>query len=173
MCELTTLAMIGMAGAGLSAAGTYAQGQATAANARYQAQVAANNAQIARENAALSAQSGAARESAQGMKTAQSVGGMKAGQGASGIDVNTGSAAAVRGAAAKLGALDALTIRSNTSREVYGYEVEATNQVAKGKLLESEAKQAEFAGDIGALGTFLNGASSVGWKWKTMQLGGA
>jgi hypothetical protein len=166
------LAILGIAGAGVSAYGAYSQGQAQAANARYQAQVAANNAEIARANAALSAASGAAKESAQGMKTAQSVGGIKAGQGASGIDPNTGSAADTRVAASKLGALDALTIRSNTSREAYGYEVAAVNDTAQSQLLQSEASQASMAGDIGALGTFLNGASSVGLGYSRLQLGG-
>lgn len=167
------LAGIAMAGTAVSAAGAYEQGQATAAAANYQAQVARNNAQIARENVALAAQTGAAKETAQGMKTADSVGKMKATQGASGIDVNTGSAASVRDAAAKLGALDALTIRSNTAREAYGYEVAATSQEAQARLDEMEASQAQEAGTIGALGTFLTGASSVGSKFKTLQLMGA
>jgi hypothetical protein len=165
------MAVLGIAGAATSAFGAYEQGQAQAANASYQAQVAANNAMIARENAALTEQSGVARETAQGMKTAQSVGGIKARQAASGIDVNTGSAANVRTAAAKLGALDALTIRSNTAREAYGYEVAATNDTAESQLLTSEASQARTAGDIGALGTFLTGASSVGLNYAKWQLG--
>jgi hypothetical protein len=168
-----SMAVIGMAGVATSAYGAYEQGQATAANANYQAQVARNNAQIARANAALTEASGAARETAQGMKTASTVGKMKAAMGASGVDVNTGSNAAVTGAAAKLGALDALTIRSNTAREAYGYEVAATSDIAESQLLEAEAKQAETAGDINALGTFLTGASSVGSKYKMLQLAGA
>jgi len=165
------MAVLGIAGAGISAFGAYEQGQAQAANATYQAQVAANNAMVARENASLAAASGAAREATQGMKTAATVGAIKAGQGASGIDVNTGSAASVRQAASKLGALDLATTRSNTSREVYGYEVAATNDVAQSQLLTSEATQAKTAGDISALGTFLSGASSVGGKYANLQLG--
>jgi len=165
------LAGIGMAGAGVSAIGAYEQGQATSAAADYQAQVARNNAMIARQNAVWTEQSGVAKETAQGMKTASTVGGIKASQGASGIDVNTGSAAAMRTAAAKLGALDALTIRSNTAREAYGYEVKATSEEARAGLLEMEAKQAKEAGDISALGTFLTGASSVEFKYAGMQLG--
>jgi hypothetical protein len=95
----------------------------------------------------------------------------KAAQGASGIDVNTGSAANVRTAIAKLGALDALTIRSNTARAVYGYEVAATSDEAQSQLLSAEAKQAGTAGDISALGTFLSSASSVGAKYAGMQTG--
>jgi hypothetical protein len=165
------LAGIGLAGAGVSAFGAYEQAQAQAENAQYQAQVAQNNAAIARANAALTEASGAAKEAAQGMKTASTVGQTKATQAASGIDVNTGSAADVRLAESKLGALDALTIRSNTAREAYGYEVAATSDIAESQLLETEASQAKEAGDISALGTFLTGASSVGLKFQNMQLG--
>lgn len=162
---------IGAVGAGVSAYGTYEKGQADSAAATYQSQVAANNAAIDRQNIALTEASGAAKEATQGMKTAAAVGSIKAGQGASGIDVNTGSAANVRSAAGKLGALDALTIRSNTAREAYGYEVQETSDTANSQLLQSEASQAKTAGDIGALGTFLTGASSVGSKYAGLQMG--
>jgi hypothetical protein len=167
----TAATVAGLAGGGISAFGAYEGGKARAASADYQAQVAKNNAMIARQNASWEAASGAAKESAQGMKTAASAGTAKAAQGASGIDVNTGSAANVRGAIAKLGALDALTIRSNTARAVYGYEVAATSDEAESKLLSAEAKQAGTAGDISALGTFLSSASSVGSKYASMQTG--
>jgi len=162
---------MGVAGAGISALGAYNQGQAQGANADYQSQVAANNAMIARQNIGITEASGAAKEAAEGMKTRASVGAIKAAQGASNIDVNTGSAAAVRQAAGKLGALDALTIRSNTAREAYGYDVAATSDTAESQLLKGEAGQARQAGDISALGTFLSGASSVGQKFANLQLG--
>lgn len=162
---------VGAAGAGVSAFGAYEGGQATAAAANYQAQVAANNAKIAKWNASMAAASGAAKESAIGMKTAASAGTAKAAQGASGIDVNTGSAANVRQAIAKLGALDVGTQRSNTAKEVYGYEAAASGDTAQSELLEAESKQAGTAGDISALGTFLSGASSVGSKFAPMQTG--
>ena len=161
----------GIAGAGISAIGSYESGQATAAAADYQSQVAANNAMIARQNASMTEASGAAKEAAQGMKTRAVVGSTKAAQGANNVDVNTGSNAAVRQSEVKLGALDALTIRSNTAREAFGYEVAATSDTAQSQLLHQEAGQARTAGDISALGTFLSGASSVGQKYAGMQLG--
>lgn len=166
-----TAAATGLAGAGISAAGAYEQGQAASAAATYQSQVAANNAQIAQQNLAMTAESGAAKEAAEGMKTAATAGTAKASQAASGIDVNTGSAANVRQAIGKLGAQDALTIRSNSAREAYGYEVTAESDTAQSQLLQSEASQAQTAGDIGALGTFLTGASSVGGNYAKLQMG--
>jgi hypothetical protein len=167
----TAVAGAGLVGAGISSYGAYEGGQATAASAMYQSQVDANNAKIAQWNAQMEAASGAVKEAAQGMKTANAAGTAKAAQGASGIDVNTGSAANVRQSIGKLGALDALTIRSNTARAVYGYEVQESNDLAQSQLLESEAKQAREAGDLSALGTFLSGASSVGAKYAPLQSG--
>lgn len=165
------LMAVGMAGAAVSAEGTYEQGQAQGRNADYQSQVARNNAEIARQNVAMTQASGASKEAAQGMRTRASVGAIKAGQGASNIDVNSGSALDVREAAGKLGALDALTIRSNTAREAYGYEVASTSSEAESKLLTQEGEQARSAGETGALGTFLSGASSVGGRYASLQLG--
>lgn len=165
------LAVLGIAGAATSAFGAYEQGQSQSAAATYQSQVAANNAMIAKQNIAMTEASGAAKEAAQGMKTAAGAGAIKAGFGASGVDVNTGSAANVRSAAGKLGALDALTIRSNTAREAYGYEVQETSDTAQSQLLQMEASQAKTGGDISALGTLLSGVSSVGGKYLTGKLG--
>lgn len=165
------VAGVGLAGAGISAVGAYESGQATGAAADYQAQVAKNNAAIARENEGMTEASGAAKEAAQGMKTRAAVGQTLAAQGSSGVDVNSGSTVKVRESEAKLGALDALTIRSNTAREAYGYEVQETSQEAQATLDKMQADQARKAGAISALGTFLTGASSVGGKFANLQLG--
>ena len=162
---------VGVAGAAVSAYGSAEAGAAGKASADYQAQVARNNAMIAQQNATWTAESGESKVAAQGMKTAANVGTAKAAQGASNIDVNSGSASDVRTSEAKLGALDALTIRSNSAREAYGYEVTAGSETAKAGLLQGEGEQAQTAGDIGALSSFLSGASSVGSKYQMMQLG--
>jgi hypothetical protein len=163
--------VVGGIGAAVSAGGMVEQGRAQANAADYQAQVARNNALIAQQNATWTAQSGEAKVAAEGMKTAQRVGSAKAAQGASNIDVNTGSAANVRQAMGKVGATDALTIRSNTAREAYGYEVSGVSDIAQSQLLTSEAQQAPIGADIGGVGTFLSGASSVGGRYAAMQLG--
>jgi hypothetical protein len=161
---------VGLAGAAVSATGAYEAGQSQKANADYQAQVAANNAKIAQQNVTWTEESGEAKVAAKGMQTAQTAGSIKAAQGASGIDVNTGSAANVRTSVAKLGALDALTIRSNTAREAFGYEVAATSDQAESGLLTQEGSQAQTAGDIGALGTFLNDSSSAAGSYGKLTM---
>lgn len=156
------LGAIGLFGSAISAVGSYESAQANAATAAYQAQVAQNNATIARQNASWSAEAGAAKEAAQGMKNAAQVGQLKAKQAASGVDLTSGSSANVAASASELGELDLGTTRSNTSRNVYGYEVEATNDVAQSQLLQTESQNYSAMAPIGALGTFLSGASSVG-----------
>jgi hypothetical protein len=163
--------ILGLVGAGVSAFGAMSQGNAASANASYQAQVAKNNAAIAAQNESWTSAAGASKEAAEGMKTRSAVGQIKATQGASNIDVNTGSAAKVSAGAAEMGELDAMTIRSNTSRQAYGYAVQQASDNAESTLLTSEASQDKEGGDLSALGTFLNGASSVGSKWANYQLG--
>ena len=165
------LLAVGLAGAAVSAFGSVEAGNAAKASSDYQAQVARNNATIANQNVAWTAESGESKVAAQGMKTAANVGATKAAQGASNIDVNSGSASNVRVAEGKLGALDALTIRSNNSREAYGYEVASVSDTAESGLLTQQGKQQQIAGDIGGVSSFLSGASSVGSKYATMQLG--
>jgi hypothetical protein len=164
----TVMAATAVAGAGVSAYGSYSGGMAKAEQAAYQAQVAANNAAIARQNADLETKSGEIAAANYGMKTRAEVGKTLATQGASGVEVNTGSSVGVRAAESELGMLDALTIRSNAARKAYGYQVQATGDVAEGQLLTTEAEQAKQAAPIGALGSFLGSVSSTGIKYSNL-----
>jgi hypothetical protein len=165
-------AIAGLAGGGMSAAGAYGSSKAASANANYQAQVAANNATIARQNAGMDTQAGEIAATNQGMKTRAAVGSIQATQGASGIDVNSGSAPKVRAAASELGLMDALTIRSTAAKKAYADTVAATGDTAEAGLLQSEAAQASAAAPIGALGSFLSSASSVGGTYARYQFAG-
>lgn len=167
------LGVMGMMGAALGGVGSYESAEASAQAASYQAQVARNNALIANQNAAWAGEAGAAKESAQGMKNAAQVGNLKAKQGASGVDVNTGSSANVAAAAAELGNLDLGTTRSNTAREVYGYETQSVSDTAQANLDQAEASNYSTMAPLGALGTFLSGASSVGAKYASLYGGGS
>lgn len=159
----------GLAGAGTSAVGAITGGNAKAANAAYQSQVAANNAVVAQRDATLEIQSGEVASFNQGLKTRAKIGSEKAAQGASGIDVNSGSAVDVRAGTSELGMLDALTLRSDASKRAYAKEVEGSNDTAQSQLLTSEASQDREAGVLGAAGTLLSGASSVGGNWAKFQ----
>lgn len=168
-----SLAVMGMVtgaiGSGVSAVGQISAGNAKAQNAAYQSQVAANNAKVAQQDATLEIQAGEVASFNQGLKTRAKVGSEKAAQGAAGIDVNTGSAVDVRAGTEELGMLDALTLRSDASKRAYAKQVEASNDNAQSGLLTAEASQDETAGELGAAGTLLSGASSVGGNWSKYQ----
>lgn len=162
-----TLTALAVGGAALGAVGKIGEGEAKSQAANYQAQVAKNNQLIAEQNASWATSAGTAREAAQGMKTRAGVATLKARQAAGGVDVNTGSSSEVRDAASALGSLDALTIRSNTAREAYGYEVAATSEEAKANLARMEGENA--TGYIGAASSLLSGASSAGGRYAAWQ----
>jgi hypothetical protein len=155
----------GVAGAGISAYGTYQGLQSQSANAAYQAQVAANNTKIAQQNQSWDVQAGEVAAGNQGLKTRAMVGQTKAEQGASGLDVNSGSFVGARAGEAEIGALDALTIRSAAAKKAYAASVQANNYTAEGQLDTAESTQAANAAPIAATGSLLSSASSVGASW--------
>jgi hypothetical protein len=168
------LAVIGMAGAAVSAFGTYEQGQAQSAAAAYQAQVAQNNANIARQNASMESQAGEIAVTNQGLKTRATVGKEKAYAGTSGVTTGAGSEEAVQGGTRMMGMLDALTTRSNAVKKAWASEVQATSDEAQSKLYDFQSETSAIGGDIGAAGSLLSGASTVGGnfiKWQN-QFGG-
>jgi hypothetical protein len=164
-----SLAVIGAVGAATTAAGTLESGSATAASDAYQAQVAANNAKLATQQSKLDIQSGEIAAVNQGLKTKAAVGQEKAAQGASGIDPNTGSAVDVRAGTEEMGLTDSLTIRSNAAKKSYEDEVTAASDTAQGQLDTFAGAQATEGADIGAAGTLLSGASTVGANYLKLQ----
>jgi hypothetical protein len=170
MAALPVISLVaGLAGAGVSALGSYESGRAQSEAAAYQAQVARNNAVIAQQNANLGIQSGEVQASNAAMQTRSVIGATKAGEAASGVDVNSGSFVNVRASESELGALDALTLRSNAAKQAYGYEVAATSEEGQAGLYGLQSTQASQAGQIGALGTFIGGSGSVGAQYAAAQ----
>lgn len=160
---------------GLSAISQIRAGNASGAASEYRAQVADNNAKTAEMNATMTMQAGDTATANAGMKTAEVVGRQKAAQGANNIDVNSGSATQVRSATAALGMLDALTIRSNAAREAYGYQVQGSDFKAEANLDRATGKEAKASGWLGAAGSLLSTASTVGKdysRWQTQNPGG-
>ena len=168
---LAPIALVGgLVGAGISAYGQYQSMEAQSANAAYQAQVAANNAKIAQSNAAMDIQAGEIQAANQGLKTRAAVGTTKAQEGASGVDVNTGSFPQARAAESEIGMMDALTIRSNAAKQAYSQEVAATSDTAQSGLYTAQSQQASAAAPIGAAGSLLSSASSVGGNYAKYAL---
>jgi hypothetical protein len=149
-----SIAVLGLLGTGLSAAGSIGRGIAQAQSASYQAQVAANNATIERQNAVRSAQAASAQTEAAGMKEAAKFADIRAGLAANNVDVNDGSASDVQSSQRQIGALDEATVSSNAALTTYGYQTQAVNEQA-----QSEADQAQVGSDI--VGGVLKGGGAA------------
>jgi hypothetical protein len=155
----TSLGLTALGGV-TGALGAIQQGKAQAASARFNAAVAGINAQQAERNAQMASEAGMAQAAMRERQTRAEVGQLKANQAASGIDVNSGSALDVRSSAAELGELDALTVRSNATKEAYGYSTQANSFRNEAGLENAEAENDETAGNVGAASTLLGAAGS-------------
>ena len=144
-----------LAAAAIGGVASYQQGQ-------YQAQVAENNAKIQQQNAKAAIEAGAVEEQNRRLQTAQQQGKIRAAIGASGVDPNFGSSLDLQSDAAKLGELDALTIRNNAARKAYGFQIQGLSDQATATLDRS----ASYA-------SLLGGASSVGSKYQSFSAAGA
>lgn len=142
-----------------------AEGKAGQQMYQYQAAVAQMNQQVAKQNADYARASGEVEAQQRGMKTRSQLGSARAAQGASGLDVNKGTHVKVRESIADVGHHDVEIVRNNAARKAYGYEVEAANATAQGKLYEAAGVNAKRAGDVKAFSSILGAASSVASKW--------
>lgn len=157
---------------GLQSYGQLFEGNAQADAAKYNAYIQRQNAAIATTNQNIASQSGAEQASLSEQRTRATSGAIQANQGASGVDVNSGSAVDTRQSAAEIGELDALTIRSNATREAYGYENQAVSDTAQANLDTAEAKNDITASEIGATGTFIGAQDKAAANFLSFQMSG-
>lgn len=172
MASFAAAAAASLASTAIGTVGAIQQGQAQKASATYNAAVQNQNAKISEANAQIVSQAGAEQEAMQERKTRSEVGQIKANQAASGVDVNSGSALDTQASASELGALDALTIRSNATKEAYGYQVQGVNQKAQASLDTFEGQNDETASYYKAAGTFLGGASDASSNFAKYRMAG-
>lgn len=172
MCIATAALIVGTVGAATSAYGVYSGGQASKRAAAYQAQVARNNSLIAESNARYAEEAGAAQAQATSLKGAAVGGKIKAAQAASNVDVNTGSAVNVQQSARQAEKLDTETVFNNAMLHAYGYRANATNFTAQAGLDELAGENAATGAEIGAVGSLLSNASSLGFRWGGLGGGG-
>lgn len=156
----------------VGAAGAIKQGNAEASAAKYNAGVAETNAAQATQNALLASQAGSEQGFISSQRTRSEVGSILANQGASGVDVNSGSALDVRSSARELGELDALTVRSNATRQAYGYQTTATSEEGQAKLDKADATSDLTAGYINSGSTLLGSAGTAATNFAKYQLAG-
>lgn len=157
--SLATAATIGSSA--VSALGSIAQSRASAASAGYNAKVAANNATIATQNANFTGAEGEQNVGAAGAATKAKVAATLANQAGSGIDVNSGSAVDVRESEAKLGMLNALNIRSQATRQAYGFQTQSASDTGQSELLRKQQVSDEVGGYLGAGSSVLGGVGKA------------
>lgn len=173
MCIATAGLIVTAVGTGIGAIGAIQQGEATAANAKYQAAVARNNQIIAEQNAQYASQAGAATTTRAQLKQREVEGEVGAALGASGIDMNTGSPVAVRSATSEVKQLDTATTAQDAALKVYGFRTQGTNYGAESQLKTQEASQASTAGLISGGSTLLSGLGGLASKWSAWQVSNA
>lgn len=172
MPSATIAAVAGIAGAATSALGTITGGIAQGHEAAYQAQIAQNNAQIAKQNANYTLAAGNEAAQEKGQQAAEQLGRVKAAFGANNIDVNSGSAKNVEVSQRETGNLDQQNTENQALMQAYGYNTQATNFEAQSGLDQAQAAEAPIGAAVGATGSFLESASSIGFKYGGMQNGG-
>lgn len=157
--------VIGGIGTAVSAIGAISSGQAQAQQANYAAQVARNNATIANQNARYAMEAGQAKTEDEGLRASARLASVRAGIAAGGLDPNTGSAADVQTSDRSIGYLDTVRTQQQAALNAYGYRTQSTNFTAEAGLDTARAGADTTAGEIGAAGDLLSGASSVGDKY--------
>jgi hypothetical protein len=172
----TALAIgLGVAGIGMNAIGQVKQGKAAKAAGKAQQEVMESEAQLAEYNADVAklqakdaVNRGVEQEGVYRQQIQQVIGRQRAGFAAGNVDVGTGSAVDVTADAAYIGEVDALTIRTNATREAWGFEVQKVDllkraQIArKGGVMAAAAGRAEATAHyIGAAGSIATGAGSL------------
>lgn len=157
----------------LGSVGALASSRASAASNRYNAAINDQNARVALENANIASEAGAEQAYITSQGTRAQVGSIKANQAASGVDVNSGSAVDVQVSARQLGKFDAMTVRSNATKEAFGYVNQADNYKAQAQLDRAEARADIASGWLNAGTTLLGATNKAASSFLSLQSAGA
>lgn len=164
-----TMGGIGIAGAaagGITGAiGSLISGNAQSAASTYKAGIATLNSQIAKTNANWSLESGDIKGMESGLEAGQKIAQTKSIQSVSGFDVTTGTNQAVRDTQTKAAQFDQNVIAWDASKTAWGFEAKAATDTAQANLDTMAASTEKTAGEIGAVSSFIGGATSVASKW--------
>lgn len=147
--------------------GAEATGKAQQNQYEYQAGLAEINANISKENADYTRTAGELKAMQYGMAAGQRKGAIVAAQSASGLDINSGSNLDVRKSQEMLDKIDLDTMRSNTMRTAYGYNVQSEQYKNQAQLYRMGAADAAAATKTNVMSSILGTVSSVSSKWLT------
>ena len=158
---IALIAAIGVTTA-ISAYGQHKAGAAAKDVGESQAQQQEFNAKVADLNAEDALQRGVDSEQRFRTSVRGLIGAQRAGFAGQGVEVGKGSAADVQADAAYLGELDARTLRHNSEREAWGFQVEATDRRMAADVARRGGQAQATAGNIAAFGTVVGGAMQAG-----------
>lgn len=172
MASIATVAAVaGVVSAGVGAYSTIQAGEAQSKEAAYQAAVARNNATIAEQNAEYATKAGQEKAAEESLANANKEGAIRAAIAANGIDTNSGSAEDIQKSQREVDKLDLLTTLNNAALTAYGYRSQETGFNAQAGLDSAQSRQAQIAGDIGAVGSIAGNASNLAFKWGGLNTG--
>lgn len=152
-------------GGAVGAFGSITAGNAAAAASKYKAGIAQLNTQISQQNANWSLESGDIKGMESGLQSGQQIAQTKVVQSGSGFDVTTGTNQTVRDTQTKAAQFDQNVIAWDASKTAWGFEAKAATDTAQANLDTMAAGTEKQAGEIGAVSSFLGGATSVASKW--------
>lgn len=163
------LAIVGigasLAGGVASAVGASSAASSQAAMYNYQAGISQQNQAIAKQNEQYALISGEANAAQSGMASRFRAGQIVTAQGASGFDVGSGTNVNVQKGQALIAGTEQTTIRSNTAKAAYDYDIGAVQAGEQASAYSASAANAKTAGDINVMSSVLGTAGSVSDKW--------
>ena len=162
-------------GAGSTAVGAYSQSQAYTGQGRFARTMGNVNASMADLEAEDAIRRGGVMANRQNMRTALLIGRQRATGAAQGVDVNSGSALDLQANAARMGAIDASTIRMNAYKEAMGIRMKGSNERFMGNMAYStgrfNANQSLLGGGMSATRQVYSGLDSYYKYQPPMSLG--
>lgn len=147
--------------------GSYNKSKAEKEGYEYQSKVSKNNAQIAGWQMDDARQRGEREEQNLRLKTAALKGTQAANMAAHGVDLGVGSALNILTDTDFMGERDALLIRDNAAKEVWGLNVQRTNYLRDAEFKSSQARSINPFMNAGT--TLLTGAGAVAKGWYAMR----
>lgn len=146
----------------ISVAGSMMQGQQKSAGDIGQASALTQNAAYLNRAANDARYRGVVDADTQRVQTQNMIGTQRAAMAGNGGVVDEGSNALLQQDVAQYGELDAMIISNNAAREAYGYEVQATGNLANASTLKKNAKTGMMSSLLGGVVGGLGGAFSSG-----------
>ncbi len=144
---------------GTSVGGT----QAAYEQGRDQQKIEDENAKLALQEAADASRRGAIEEENHRNRVRAMLGAQRASFGANNVDSASGTPLGLLTETARFGEVDAVTIRNNAAREVYGYKHEAKQSKRRGRMYRNAGNQnaasTALTSGSNAYGSFLGGGA--------------